>query len=309
MTQEWRPEGVGPHKTLAGNMFDPNIQADGQKGGEGVGGTSQRRVEEEGLEHIRKTGGGDGSSSGAFTGAGATGIDQQRVHSEGIEHIKQSMSGTSTSNTLPPPSNPGNDPSGGLPSGAGGVARTEEDTPNMTVGSAGGYAPQPGRDPATETSAFAPAPSDNDPTTGPPPTETGGDPATAASDRGMGLSGDSSATDEHPDETAEKGDKPPPPGGTPSNKLDNPSSIPTAGGERLGQKHWGESNVVPDNPKPRASEAGISSAEGQPDKSTSDNTNKNTGGASGGPQHMKEGEGQGEENQGMMDKIKSKLGK
>ncbi len=32
---------------------------------------------------------------------------------------------------------------------------------------------------------------------------------------------------------------------------EHPDSIPTAGGEQLGKKHWGESKVVPDNPKPQ----------------------------------------------------------
>lgn len=57
--------------------------------------------------------------------------------------------------------------------------------------------------------------------------------------------------------------KPPAPADGKPHTLENPTSIPTAGGERLGEKHWGESGIVPDNPPPRASEAGISSAEGQ----------------------------------------------
>lgn len=58
--------------------------------------------------------------------------------------------------------------------------------------------------------------------------------------------------------------KPPQPADGKPKKLENPSSIPTAGGEKLGEKHWGESGIVPDRPEPRASEAGISSEEGQP---------------------------------------------
>ena len=43
-------------------------------------------------------------------------------------------------------------------------------------------------------------------------------------------------------------------------------AIPTAGGERIGAKHWGESKVVPDLPPKRESAAGqVSSGEGQPD--------------------------------------------
>lgn len=36
--------------------------------------------------------------------------------------------------------------------------------------------------------------------------------------------------------------------------VENDSAIPTAGGERLGAKHWGESKVVPDQPALRAPE-------------------------------------------------------
>lgn len=58
--------------------------------------------------------------------------------------------------------------------------------------------------------------------------------------------------------------KPPQPAGGKPHKLENESAIPTAGGERLGEQHWGESKIVPDNPPPRESEAGISSEEGKP---------------------------------------------
>ena len=49
---------------------------------------------------------------------------------------------------------------------------------------------------------------------------------------------------------------------------ENPDSIPSAGGERLGKQHWGESQMVPEIPKKRESEGGdgnVASAEGQPD--------------------------------------------
>ena len=46
---------------------------------------------------------------------------------------------------------------------------------------------------------------------------------------------------------------------------ENRDAIPTAGGEKLGEKHWGESQVVPDVPKPQGEQANVSSREGQPD--------------------------------------------
>lgn len=50
-----------------------------------------------------------------------------------------------------------------------------------------------------------------------------------------------------------------------SSKRENRDAIPTAGGVKLGEKHWGESGIVPDDPKPRAEE-NISSSSGQPDR-------------------------------------------
>jgi hypothetical protein len=104
---------------------------------------------------------------------------------------------------------------------------------------------------------------------------------------------------------------------------ENRDAIPTAGGERLGDKHWGESKQVPDNPKPQ-SEAQVSSAEGQPDskflpsdrdvlldvvadfaiEATKDNTAQNTGGAAPPSSSAKTG---GEEKQSFKDKVKDKL--
>ena len=96
---------------------------------------------------------------------------------------------------------------------------------------------------------------------------------------------------------------------------ENVDAIPTAGGEKLGAKHWGESKIVPENPKPSA---GVSSDEfssksdivtlALPCSFTNtsldtvrDNTNRNTGPASqptGTGAHGKES---------LVDKVKDKL--
>lgn len=39
-------------------------------------------------------------------------------------------------------------------------------------------------------------------------------------------------------------------------KMENPAAIPSAGGERLGEKHWGESKIVPADPGAIKIEAG-----------------------------------------------------
>jgi len=88
--------------------------------------------------------------------------------------------------------------------------------------------------------------------------------------------------------------------------MENRQAIPVAGGEKLGEKHWGESKIVPDNPKPKTEETGVSSSEGQPSKEVSENTAKNTGGASGGPSGSASPEG-GEKKEKFMDKMKDKL--
>jgi len=49
-----------------------------------------------------------------------------------------------------------------------------------------------------------------------------------------------------------------------SSKRENKDAIPTAGGIKLGEKHWGESDIVPADPKPR--NENISSSSGQPDR-------------------------------------------
>lgn len=104
---------------------------------------------------------------------------------------------------------------------------------------------------------------------------------------------------------------------SPGRVQENTEAIPTAGGERLGEKHWGESKTVPDVPKSRQEE-NVSSSEGQPDskhigtlrvaitdnyaEQTQDNTAQNTGSTE------QSGDSSEEPKQGMVDKIKDKLG-
>ncbi len=113
-------------------------------------------------------------------------------------------------------------------------------------------------DPMKESSANAAMPRDNDVTTGAAPTESA-DPTTE--NRAVNDSEQSSeaipegglAEHENKLSDAAKG-----------SARQNEDAIPTAGGEKLGAKHWGESKVVPDNPKPAETGAGVSSKDGQP---------------------------------------------
>ncbi|KAM3419959.1 hypothetical protein BST61_g3275 [Cercospora zeina] len=111
--------------------------------------------------------------------------------------------------------------------------------------------------------------------------------------------------------------KPPKPADkkAPGGKMENVDAIPTAGGQRLGEEHWGESEIVPDLPEKRASTAGqggVSSQAGQPTSEVADNTAANTGGATGGPGSNSNNSSHndntsGGEKQGALDKIKDKL--
>jgi hypothetical protein len=140
---------------------------------------------------------------------------------------------------------------------------------------------------------------------------------------GVGLDSSDSArhgSEYHDSTSGENSHKPPVTAGH-KGALENKSSIPTAGGIKLGEKHWGESDIVPEFPKVREEEK-IASSSGQPDskfipqspgmttdmhlltksaESTRDNTSANTG-------HPSSGHGEhGEQKEGIVDKVKDAL--
>lgn len=131
-------------------------------------------------------------------------------------------------------------------------------------------------EPASNTTANAPEPKDTDVTTGAEPTASA-DPTTEDTAKGQGEGSKAEGAEEVKDAEKQGADKPAKTGAS-GGKLDNPDAIPTAGGERLGKKHWGESKIVPENPPRRESAvaneeakkagkqgaAGVSSADGQP---------------------------------------------
>jgi len=99
----WRQQGEGPHPTLAGNILDPGVKADGHmSNGQGVGGTSEGHIREEGLEHIKNntsglsgsggdstmTGGGYGGASSSYdtTGASSHGTTGAGEQQQGVSH-------------------------------------------------------------------------------------------------------------------------------------------------------------------------------------------------------------------------------
>lgn len=85
---------------------------------------------------------------------------------------------------------------------------------------------------------------------------------------GVGLDKSASNVDppseeRHGSTSGQDSHKPPVTGPT-KGSLENKSAIPTAGGVKLGEKHWGESDFVPEFPK--KSEEKVSSSSGQPDR-------------------------------------------
>ncbi|KAK3072609.1 hypothetical protein LTR53_006519 [Teratosphaeriaceae sp. CCFEE 6253] len=88
-----RLQAGGPHPTMAGNMFDPNVKADGKMGsGQGVGGTSERNVKQEGAEHLRQT---TGSSTGYTSGGASEGVGGLSSQQGGDEYSRDMTGGGS----------------------------------------------------------------------------------------------------------------------------------------------------------------------------------------------------------------------
>ncbi|KAH9826228.1 hypothetical protein Tdes44962_MAKER03612 [Teratosphaeria destructans] len=145
----------------------------------------------------------------------------------------------------------------------------------------------------TEAGSGAPRPTDSDVTTGAPPTEAADPTSKVPVDRSAGSN----------DKTEEGRDKPKKVSDREAATRENIDAIPTAGGEKLGEKHWGESKRVPDVPAKR-DDAGISSEDGQSDSTTRDNTAKNIGGGSN-PHDSSGHDGTGKES--FVDKVKEKL--
>ncbi|KAI7461537.1 hypothetical protein KC351_g16772 [Hortaea werneckii] len=339
----YQPSSGGPHPTLAGNMFDPNVKADGAMSGsqEGVGGQDERTMHAEGLEHIKNKAGIDSGAAASSTTSSTT--------------------GASTTTGHPPSTNPSaEDPSGGIPAGAGGVSSSAHKmSPVEGVvghenegqksgllgstlaylglgGSGGSRAPT---QPDTEVGQNADAP--HQPTSG--SGISGGSGAAAAGAGAVGAGGVAAAaataaggkdneqaaeTESTPTTSASKEEDNKPQSEESSSakpqektshehdsQRENRDAIPTAGGEKIGGKAWGSSKIVPDNPKPRESTQ-VSSEEGQGDKQTQNNTNSNQGDAKPPQQHINENKSQGssssqsqtaEEKHGLAEKMKEKL--
>lgn len=305
---EWKQQGTGPHSTLAGNLYDPNVGADGKMaGGQGVGGTSEKHIKEEGMEHIKQTIGQSDGATGTSETAGLAPIETAK----------------------PPASNPGaEDASAGIAGGQGGVSSTahidspvtDAESQKTYLGSAMEYlglAPKtskeasPLQDAATNDQAEQARNNDMESSAsgearGTAGVVAGGAAATGAAAAGAvgagetqrnlddtakdtqqatgntepttskdvtmgdtsGADKDATGATEGVEKSGDSEHKPPQPADAAREtgaKAEHRDAIPTAGGERLGEQHWGESKIVADNPKPPpAEEKGVSSADGQP---------------------------------------------
>ncbi|KAK5713506.1 hypothetical protein LTR15_011206 [Elasticomyces elasticus] len=359
------PKGeTGAHPTLAGNLFDPNVSADGRMStGEGVGGTSADTVRHEGAEHIRNTigtGASSGLGSGTSSGIGGMSSNEGRIHDEGIDHIKSNVGVTGSE--APTEQTQQSGILGGIKSylGYGKTGETTEGySSNATTGQGSQHdAVLEGRDYESRNTRLTQFNPDEERgiLEGRDYQDRNTRPSKFTSDEETGImegrdhehrnTGPSKFTSDEetgimegrdhegrnrdinqPTPNEERGilegrDHESREGGAHAgglaeheNKLSdaakgsarhNEDAIPTAGGIKLGSKHWGESQVVPDNPKPRASEAGISSSEGQPTDQVRDNTHANTGSAAP-PGENATGPSSTEKHGGLADKLKNTL--
>jgi len=370
---DWKPQGGGPHPTLAGNRFDPNVGADG------VHNTSDSSVHSEGIDHIKQnigqsntsgtdsslvhgqpssgTSGYDSATGGLSSGTGALG-DSSTLGSSTTTDAPQNqggiigtvksylglggnpaesgeardasygtssgsglgesagttggltgatsgsgLTGDSSSGLTGGPSSgltggSGSGSTGGSGSGLTGGSTTDDYSRGVSGGNSAGTTSTThdstiDRNDPTKQSAPSTLPRDSDVTTGGDPTESA-DPTTAAGAKpGESFDEEGSGVASNRDKAVSDAD---------AAKRTNESAIPTAGGERLGEKHWGESKVVAENPKP-TEEKGVSSASGQPTDEVRNNTSANTGGAH--PPGSGSTDDAGKEK--LVDKIKDKL--
>lgn len=303
----YQPSSGGPHPTLAGNMFDPNVKTDSTtSGSQGIlGGQDERSMHADGLEHIKNKAG--IGSSGAASAAGVA-----------SSSTASSTAASTTTTGHPPSTNPSaEDPSGGIPAGAGGVSSSahkmspvegvvgheNEGQKSGLLGSTLAYLGLGGgssggsrapTQPDTEVGQNADAPHQPTSESG----VSGGSGAAAVGAGAVGAGGvaaaataagkdtkqsESESAAEQPSSSSGKEDESKPAGGEESaskpkektshdhdSQRENRDAIPLAGGEKIGGKAWGSSKVVPDVPKPRESTQ-VSSEEGQGDKQTQNN--------------------------------------
>ena len=185
------------------------------------------------------------------------------------------MGSGSTITTGSTGTNPGGDgASGGLSSGAGGASGAADagassqseggllDTVKSYLGVGGAEGEQTGsRSTSGVTGSEAPT-SERHQSTGGPMDERQGSAAQQGEERREARE----ERQEERQEEKQEGDGAVKKTGGGTGNLENKDAIPTAGGERLGEKHWGESKIVPENPKPAE---GTASEDGQPDSKRS----------------------------------------
>jgi len=233
-------------------------------------------------------------------------VSQSQQHQDGIDHI---TSHSAAGGSAPAPSNPGSDdPTGGIARGHGGghVDPREDESTGTTAPQTGSVDP---REDASTSSALNPSSATTDPTDATPTQARTAPDAISKPDE---QPRDEIAKQPIASDEAEGGDEKISSAKKETWPKENRDAIPTAGGERLGDKHWGESDVVPDAGRPQTKE-NVSSSLGQPDAQTASNTSANTGSAPAPSSDNTPGSGagtgtnEGEGKQKLTDKIKDKL--
>ncbi|KAK3067922.1 hypothetical protein LTR53_014906 [Teratosphaeriaceae sp. CCFEE 6253] len=310
----------------------------GSGSSQGVGGMSSgQSVEQEGAAYSHDRAG-HSTRFGDGVGSGSSQSDNQ-IHQEGIDHIKDHIgqphgsTGASSETTQ----SGGGGYLAGMKNmlGLGGKPAHEEGTSTSTSGlgdssygardasygerdasygerdasygdrsAMSGGAGDGGLTDTTNADAMkAPAmnpttPRDSDVTTDAGPTESATDSSLTNAERADASDHDASGLAQKENKLSAK---------ETGSSRENRDAIPTAGGEKLGQKHWGESKIVPDvPPRQEAERPGVSSADGQPTDQVRSNTAANTGGAAAPASH---GGGASSEahKEGLVDKMKTKM--
>jgi len=240
-------------------MFDPAVNADGaMHGSKGVGGTDEETILKEGEEHIHRTGGVgfDGQppnvSSNAYDQGygrgGISGVSSSGVHQEGIDHIRSEV-GLGQSDRYGAGSGYDSNTTGrdfdrsGLNSerfeGREGYSGANDTSTRSGLSGSNANT----RDQATVGDV------DNVGSQAREGTAQGGEDMGETKQEREGQSAGQNSSGHHVGGYI----------GNPemdANTSGPPDTIPMAGGERIGTKHWGESKVIKDTPLPKSEQDG-----------------------------------------------------
>lgn len=268
-----------PHPTVGGNLFDPRVHGEDVRGAGNTTGKSSLLGEGSNIPpaHISIPGltqdtrglTSDSSVTGGNTQTEGSGLTSTTSNEkQGIVPTVLSYVGLGGSGTNPNAGQVSDYDSSrtqGDPTAAG-IGSGERDGSSAGLGAASGRessisgtdSNNPRFAENTSTSAAADTTTDREPTMqdqrNVTRNATDAPGANEESTPGQARSGSTANAGEEKKEEKKESSTGHGPDDKPGAKRENPSSIPVAGGTRLGEAHWGESKIVPDNPKPSGEE-------------------------------------------------------